>query len=92
MAKILTGCQVGSLGIELGQLIFGFLSENILKTHFNGIFIYESSLQFNFNHSIPILYANFMTKIPTAYHKSAFLKTCFLDCSLAYLTDQFLLD
>ena len=33
-----------------------------------------------------------MTKLSTAYHKYAFLKTCFLDCSLAYLTHQILLD
>ena len=55
-------------------------------------FPYESSLQFNLNHSIPISYAKFMTKIPTAYKKTAILKLYFLDCSLAYLTHQFLLD
>ena len=92
MAKILTGCQAGSLGTEMGQSIFGCLIGYILKTCFIGIFPYESSLQINFNHSILISYANFMTKIPTAYHKSAFLKLYFLDCSLDYLTHQFLLD
>ena len=92
MAKILTGCQVGSLGTELGQSIFGFLIGHILQTCFICIFPYEYILQLNLNHSIPISYANFMTKIPTSYHKSTFLKLCFLDCSLAYLTHQFLLD
>ena len=92
MTKILAGCQAGNLGTELGQSIFGFLIEHIFKTYFIEIFPYEYSLQLNFNHSIPILYANFMTKIPTAYHKSAFLILYFLDCSLAYLTHQFLLD
>ena len=92
MAKILTGCQAGSLGTDLGQSIFLCLIGHILKTCFIGILSYEYSLQRNFNHSILILYANFMTKIPTAYHKSAFLKLYFLDCSLAYLTHQFLLD
>ena len=92
MAKILTRCQVGSLGTEMGQSIFGCLIGYILKTCFIGIFPYEYSLQLNLNHSIPISYVNFMTKIPTAYHKSAFLKLYFLDCSLAYLTHQFLLD
>ena len=90
MAKILTGCQAGSLGTELGQSIFGCLIGNIFQTCFNGIFLYESSLQCNLNHSIPISYANSMTKIPTAYHKSAFLKLYFLYCSLAYLTHQLL--
>ena len=92
MAKILTGCQAGSLGTKLGQWIFGCLIGYILKTCFIDILPYESSLQRNFNHSIPISYVNFMTKILTAYHKSAFLKLYFLDCSLAYLTHQFLLD
>ena len=92
MAKILTGCQAGSLGTKLGQSIFGFLIGHILKTCFIGIFPYEFSLKLNFNHSISISYANFMTKIPTTYHKSTFLKLCFLDRSLAYLTHQFLLD
>ena len=80
MAKILTGCQAGSLGIELGQSIFGCLIGHILQKHFIGIFPYEYSLQFNLNHSIPMSYANFMTKIPTAYPKSTFLKLYFLDC------------
>ena len=92
MAKILTGFQAGSLGTELGQSIFGCLIRNILQTYFIVIFPYKFILQHNFNHSIPISYANFMTKIPTAYHKSAFLKLCFLDFSLAYLTHQLLLD
>ena len=92
MAKILTRCQEGSLGTELGQSIFGCLIEHILKTYFIGMFPYESSLQLNFNHSILISYANFMTKIPTAYHKSEFLKLYFLHCLLDYLTHQFLLD
>ena len=92
MAKILTGCQAGSLGTELGQSIFGCLIGNILQNFFNGIFLYEYSLQLNFNHSIPISYSNFMTKIPTSYHKSAFLKLGFLECSLNYFTHEFLLD
>ena len=62
MAKILTGCQAGSLGIELGKSIFGCLIGHILKTYFIGIFLYESSLKINFNHSIPISYANFNPK------------------------------
>ena len=92
MAKILTRCQASSLGTELGQSIFGCLIWNILQTCFIDIFPYESSLQLNLNHSISISYENFMTKIPTAYHKSAFLKLYFLDCSLDSLTHQFLLD
>ena len=92
MAKILTGCQGGNSGTELGQSIFGCLIGHILQNCFIFMFPYESSLQFNLNHSIPMSYANFMTKIPTACPKSAFLKVYFLDCSLAYLTHQFLLD
>ena len=92
MDKILTGCQAGSLGTGLGQSIFGCLIGNILKTCFIFIFPYEYSLQNNLNHFIPISYANFMTKIPTSYHKSAFLKLYFLHCSLAYLTHKLLLD
>ena len=92
MAKILTGFQVGSLGTELGQSIFGCLIGHILQTYFNGIFPYEYVLQHNFYHSTMILYANFMAKISTSYHKSAFLKLCFLDCSLDYLTHQLLFD
>ena len=86
------GCQEGSLGTKLGQSIFGCLIQHILQTCFIGIFLYESSLQLNLNQSILISYANFMTKIPTAYHKSTFLKLGFLDCSLDYLTHQLLLD
>ena len=92
MAKILTGCQAGSLGTEMGQSIFGCLIGYILQTCFIGIFSYESSLQINLNHSILMSCANFMTKILTACPKSAFLKVYFLDCSLAYLTHKFLLD
>ena len=92
MAKIPTGCQAGSLVTELGQSIFGYLIGHILQTCFICIFFYESSLQRNWNHSISISYANFMTKILTAYHKSSFLKLYFLDSSLAYLTQQLLLD
>ena len=92
MAKILTGCQAGSLGTELGQSNFGCIIGHILQTCFICIFPYEYILQLNFNHSIPISYENFMTKIPTAYHKLAFLKLCFLDFSLDYLVHQFLLD
>ena len=92
MAKVLTGCQADSLGIELGQSIFGCLNRHILKHYFNSIFLDEYSLQCNLNHSISISYENFMTKIPTAYHKSTFLKLSFLDCSLAYLIHQLLLD
>ena len=92
MAKILVRCQAGSLGTELVQSNFGFLNGHILKTCLIGIFPYEFILQHNLNHSTLISYANFMTKIPTAYHKSAFLKLYFLDCSSAYLTHQFLLD
>ena len=92
MVKILTGCQAGRLGIELGQSLFGCLIGHILKTCFIGVLSYESKLQLNFNHSIPISYENFMTKIPTPYHKTTFLKLDFLDCSLDYLTHQLLLD
>ena len=92
MAKILTGCQAGSLRTELRQSIFGFLIGYILQTFLFGIFPYEYILQINLNLSIPISYVNFMTKILTAYHKSSFLKLYFLECSLAYLTYQFLLD
>ena len=92
MAKILTGCQAGSLGTEMGHSLFGCLIGYILKTYFIGILFYEYILQINLNHSIPMSCANFMTKIPTACPKSAFLKVYFLDCSLAYLTHQFLLD
>ena len=77
MAKILTGCQAGSLGTELGKSIFGWIIGHILKTCIIGIFLYEYSLQINFNHSIPMSCANFMTKIPTACPKSAFLKVYF---------------
>jgi hypothetical protein len=71
MVKILTGCQAGSLGTELGQSLFGCLNRYILKTCFGGIFPYESSLQRNLNHSIPISYEEVMTKTMVACHKSA---------------------
>ena len=80
MAKILTGFQAGSLGTEMGQSIFGCLIGYILQTCFIGILLYESSLQINLNHSILMSCTNFMTKIPTACPKSAFLKVYFLDC------------
>ena len=41
------------------------------------MFAYESSFERNLNHSIPISYEKVMTKIPTAYLKSACLKTLF---------------
>ena len=40
MAKILTGCQAGSLETKMGQSIFGCLTGNILQAYFIGIFPY----------------------------------------------------
>jgi hypothetical protein len=70
MVKILTGCQAVSLGTELGQSLFGCIIGYILKTYFIGIFPYESSLQHNLNHSIPISYEEVMTKTLIVCHKS----------------------
>ena len=90
-AKTLTGCLAGSSGTELGQSVFGGLNEWIFKTRFYGRFPYESSLQFNWNHSFPISYGEVMIKILTVYRKSAPLKLCLSSCSLKYLTYQFFL-
>ena len=75
--KTLTGRLVGNSGTELGQRVFGGLNDYIFKTCFYGIFIYESILQGNLNHSISISYEKVMTKILTAYRKSAFSKLYF---------------
>jgi len=77
ITKTLTGCLVGSSRTDLRQSVFGGLNDDILKTCFYDIFLYESNLQVNLNYSFSITYDKVMTKILTVYRKSALLQLCF---------------